>query len=90
MSYKSKEIDSGEQEGELVCTDDVQSYIDQLPDTTLLSDSLSPSPSLQLYLKPSSMDNIVEGSVNNKDISRSFGSTPPSIVSSSCYSEEGL
>ena len=90
MGYKSEEIDGGEQEGNREDIDEAQAYVNQLPDATYVFDSPPPSQSLQLSRKPPSIEDVQDGVINENDSDGYWDSTPPSIISSSFYSEEAF
>lgn len=90
MHYESEERHSGEQEDNPEHIDETQGYMDQLPDLTRLFDSPPPPQSLQPYRKPPSIEDIEDGAINENDGDRNWDSIPPSIISSSFYSEGGF
>lgn len=90
MRYESEERYSREQEDNPEYIDETQGYVDQLPDLTHLFDGPPPPQSLQPYRKPPSIEDIEDGAINENNGDRNWDFTPPSIISSSFYSERGF
>lgn len=89
MDCEIDEIEGREQEDNSEDLDEAQAYINQLPDTTHLFDSPPPSQSLQLYRNPPSIEDVQVG-VMNENGNGNWDDPPPSILSSSFYSEEAF
>ena len=77
-----------EEEDDLGDCYEARGYMDQLPDISHQFDSPPPSQSLQLPRKPSSIEDMEEGSINEYDSNGNGDSQMPSILSSSFYSED--